>query len=65
MVIDAHAKLGASYTGTHYRVEDYLKEMDRNQIERALICAQKPPSYQVEDGNDEIAEILASYPDKF
>jgi len=65
MVIDAHVKLGASYTGKHYTAADYIKEMERNGIERALICPQKPPSYQVEDGNDEIEAMLAAHPDKF
>lgn len=65
MVFDACVKLGASFKGTCNTAEDYLKEMKENEIDQALIVAEKPLSYDISAGNDYIEEVLDKYPEKF
>ena len=65
MVIDAHVKLGSRFTGKPHPVEAYIQEMDKYGIDRAVICPNKPLSYQVEEGNEYIESVLNKYGDRF
>ena len=65
MVIDSHVKLGKRFTGKDHPVEDYILEMDRLGINRAVICPNKPISYQVEEGNDYVESVLNHYGNRF
>jgi len=46
-------------------VEEYIREMDANGIDRAVICPNKPLSYQMEEGNDYIESVLNKYDGRF
>ena len=65
MIIDAHVKLGACFSGKDHTAEDYLREMDANGIDRAVVCPNKPLSYQVEEGNDYVESLLERFGDRF
>jgi len=65
MIIDAHIKLGKCFTGKDHRAEEYISEMDRNGIDKALVCPNKPLSYQVEEGNDYVESLLCQYGERF
>ena len=65
MVIDSHVKLGNRFTGKAHLVEDYILEMEKLGIDRAVICPNKPLSYQVEEGNDYIESVLNKHGDRF
>ena len=65
MIFDADVKLGSSFKRTAFMAEDYIKEMEANAIEKAVIMAEKPASYDISEGNDYIEEVLAKYPQRF
>lgn len=58
MRFDACAKVGPSYKGTSFMIEDYGRKMEQNGISKALIAAEKPLSYDISDANDYIERIL-------
>lgn len=61
-MIDAHVKIGPSFDNTGVLFEDYLVEMKKNNINKAVLCPNKPISYKVEDGNKYVYEIVSAYP---
>ena len=65
MRFDACAKIGPSYKGTSFLVEDYVKEMERNGISKAMLVPEKPLSYDITEGNDYVEKIISNEPDKF
>lgn len=65
MRFDACAKVGPSYKGTSFMVEDYEKEMEKNGIDKALLVAEKPLSYNIAEGNDYIEKVLSEKGNKF
>lgn len=65
MRIDGHIKLGRTFRGENIRVEDYIKLMEQEKIDKALVCPNKPNTYMVEDGNQFVSELIAENPDLF
>lgn len=65
MIIDANVKLGPSFKRTSFLAEDYIKEMKANGIDKAVIMAEKPTSYDISEGNDYIEEVLTMCPELF
>lgn len=65
MRFDACAKIGPSFTGTSFMIEDYEKEMEKNGIDKAMLVAEKPLSYDVTEGNDYVEKVLKEKGDKF
>ncbi|MEG0292142.1 MAG: amidohydrolase family protein [Anaerovoracaceae bacterium] len=65
MKIDGHIRVGSTFKGEDFPIEEYIKLMEEENIDKAVICPNKPSSYKVEDGNDYVATVLAKYPDKF
>lgn len=65
MIFDADVKIGKSFKRTAFMAEDYIKEMDENGIDKAVIMAEKPASYDISEGNDYIEEVLEKYPERF
>lgn len=58
MRFDSCAKLGPSFKGTNYMMEDYCEEMKKNNIDHALITSERPLSYKMSEGNAYIEGIL-------
>ncbi|WP_269411522.1 amidohydrolase family protein [Lentibacillus daqui] len=65
MIIDSHVKIGNSFNGRSLHIDDYLVLMEENNIDIAMLTANKPISYQVEDGNEILLDIVKQYPDRF
>ncbi len=65
MIIDALVRMGPSFDGREKSIEDYIAGMKREGIDRAILCPNKPASYDVTEGNSFVAEILKTYPDLF
>ena len=58
MRFDACAKIGQSYKGTAYLKENYMQEMRKNGISKALIVSEKPLSYNIAEANDYVEKVL-------
>lgn len=65
MIFDADVKIGESFKRTAFSAEDYLAEMERFGIDRAVVMAEKPSSYDLAAGNDYIETVISRYPDRF
>ena len=63
--IDAHAYVGESLFGNSRSPETLLREMDRLQISKAVLCPNKPLGYALEPANRFVAETIRQYPDRF
>jgi predicted TIM-barrel fold metal-dependent hydrolase len=65
MIIDGCVKVGPSFDRKGKLVEEYLIEMDKNKIDKAVLCGNRPASYSYEEGNEYVAKAMKVYPDKF
>lgn len=65
MIIDFHLCIGHSLFGWEQTASSALKEMDRLEIEKAVICPVKPFDYHFEPENRRSGELARSYPDRF
>jgi hypothetical protein len=64
-IVDAHAYVGDSLFGNQRSPEDLLCEMDRLGIERAVLCPNKPPTYNLEVNNRLVASAVRKHRDRF
>lgn len=65
MRIDAHVKIGDTFRGESIKIENYISEMEKNEIDKAILCPNKPRSYMVADGNNYVQSILERGDDRF
>lgn len=65
MIIDGHVKIGPSFDRKGKEIDEYLLEMKKNGIARAVLCPNKPISYDVLEGNEYTAAAVKKYPDLF
>lgn len=65
MRIDAHVKIGDTFKGEMIRIEDYILEMEKNNIDKAVLCPNKPKTYMVADGNEYVQSVIQEYGDRF
>jgi predicted TIM-barrel fold metal-dependent hydrolase len=63
--IDAHAYVGESLFGNSRSPETLLREMDRLQVSKAVLCPNKPAGYALEPANRFVAETVKQHPDRF
>lgn len=63
--IDAHAYVGESLFGNSRSPETLLREMDRLQVAKAVLCPNKPAGYALEPANRFVAETVRQCPDRF
>ena len=65
MIIDIHVKLGPSFDNKGKSVEDYIVQMEENNITYAMLCPNKPKNYSLDDANNYILQVINRYSDKF
>lgn len=65
MIIDAHVKIGPSFDKKGVDIEGYIEEMEKNGIDKAVLCPNKPRSYSVEEGNAYVADAVKADPERF
>jgi predicted TIM-barrel fold metal-dependent hydrolase len=63
--IDAHAYVGDSLFGFSRTPEALLREMDRLDISKAVLCPNKPMDYDLEPANQFVAKAVRQHPDRF
>jgi uncharacterized protein len=63
--IDAHSYVGENIFGFSRSPETLLREMDRLEISKAVLCPNKPFSYALESANHFVAKAVKQYPDRF
>ena len=64
-IIDAHAYVGESLFGNDRTPEALLREMDRLGVERAVLCPNKPPTYELGPSNRFVAAAVKQHRDRF
>ncbi|MDR3574372.1 MAG: amidohydrolase family protein [Anaerolineaceae bacterium] len=64
-IVDAHAYIGESLFGQSRSPEELLAEMDRLGIDKAVLCPNKPLTYQLESANRLVADSVRQHPDRF
>ncbi len=70
MIVDGHNHLGdVPALGWHQSPEELLEEMNRNHVDRAVVCPQTYPQSTVlsvnQQDNDFIAGCMKAHPDRF
>ncbi len=63
--IDAHAYVGDSLFGQSRTPQTLLREMDRLDIERAVLCPHLPPKYDLSLANRAVAAAVRDHPQRF
>ncbi len=63
--VDAHAYVGESLFGFSRTVESLLREMDRLDISKSVLCPNKPCDYAFEPANRMVAAAINQHPDRF
>lgn len=61
--IDFHTHLGHSIFGYGQTLEELLCQMDKYQIDHAVVCPVQPVDYHLEPENDRVAAAVAQYPE--
>lgn len=64
MIFDFRIFLGQSFDGTRQTVSELLTRMDSLSIDMALACPFKPLAYDLNQANADLADSIASYPDR-
>lgn len=64
-IFDAHVHIGRSLFGVEQSIDDLLRSMDDNGIERAVLVPLKPPEYRLGPENDRVADAVRLHPDRF
>lgn len=65
MIIDVHTYVGKSLFGEESTPEELLQIMEKNGIEKSVICPVKTTDAYFEEQNKYIADLVKEYPDKF
>jgi predicted TIM-barrel fold metal-dependent hydrolase len=65
MIFDGLVKIGSYFKGKDYPISEYIKEMDKNKIDRAFLVPQKPLSYSMIEANDAVDRAASGNPEKF
>ena len=63
--IDAHAYVGESLFGYSRTPDVLLREMDRLNISKAVLCPNKPMCYELESANHFVAKVIKEHSDRF
>lgn len=63
--IDAHAYIGEDLFGLSRSPDQLLKDMDRLEIAKAVLCPNKPPNYELENANRFVVDQIKLHPDRF
>lgn len=64
MMFDFRVFLGQSFDGTLQTVTELLRTMDALEIEMALVCPFKPPSYDLDQANAGLAASIGNHADR-
>lgn len=65
MVFDVHVKIGNAYHGQGKLIEEYAVEMNKNGIDRAVLCPNRPSNYSFGEGNEYVAQCIRKDPQRF
>jgi hypothetical protein len=65
MIVDAHVYLGQCLFGYGRSLDEIRADMDRLEIDRAVLVPVKPRDYHLGPANDLVAEVVRTYPDRF
>jgi len=64
VTVDSLTFVGESLFGPAATVDELLRALDATEIERAVVCPQRPQSYRLEDANDAVAAAVGRHPDR-
>lgn len=64
MLFDFRVFLGQSFDGTRQTAPELLKVMDTSHIDMALVCPFKPLSYNINDANIELSQVISTHSDR-
>lgn len=64
MTVDSLTFVGESLFGQRATADELLRALDETDIERAVVCPFRPPSYRLEEANDAVAAAVARHPDR-
>jgi predicted TIM-barrel fold metal-dependent hydrolase len=65
MIVDAHVYLGSCLFGYGQSLEQLLANMDRLEIDRAVLVPVKPQEYHLAPSNKLVADAVHASPDRF
>lgn len=64
-IVDAHAYVGPSLFGQDQSLSELQRRMEECGVEKAVLCPNRPPAYNLEPANDLVAQAVASNPERF
>ena len=64
MIVDSLTYVGKSMFGPSATAEEIVSRLDDLQIDKAVVCAFKPLSYDLRAANETVAEAVRKYPDR-
>jgi len=64
VTVDTLTFVGESLFGQRATVDELLRMLDETEMERAVVCPFRPPSYGLEEANETIAAAVERHPDR-